>query len=515
MNLLLLILILTICSIKTLGFHTRTIKKRKNPVVLAMTADPVPSAPQASYSKGLEGMFDDEIKRIAYPALLSCFIEPLAINIESLFVGRLGNSQSLAALGIATSVMRLWFYSWKSITYSATTLIGRNRNNIENRNNRSKNRENYHLLKSTMSQCSLGLGVILTILLQVFSKPILALFNVSPDLNQLLFEETLSYYRIKATAAPAMMYILVNDGISRGNGDTKTPLIAASIGIIIQLLIQSNIKIASTYNLSIIKLTALASLFSSIATALFYSYLNFKKIPIVTNKKEKDDNSNNNSNNNGNNNDNNNTAIKKSIIESNSALFIKNLTLMGFWAYIAPQVTKISNTAAGTHQWLLSMFVINCIGHESLGIAAQVMFAKYPRLRGSTLKKKFLDISRKIGVLESLTMFITSFIIYPKLFIRDQSIINSIRIPSIITILMMIPTSYVIVSEGMLLGIGEFSLLCKNICISVLSSSILVKLVLHSGFTVFNSALGSVWLSITTMFLIRAILVHFNLKNIK
>ena len=480
------VLILLFCNLCSIYGYIKVSNRSRN-VILNAKSRPKPM-------KGLSHLYDEEIRKLTFPAIISSFMEPLAVNLESLFVGRyalISGSRNLAILSLSTSLVRLTFYSLKGITQSATTLIGQSDNNSLSRklNRKFKNdREDKQLLVDKTNKYSLILGCIISTIMIFSGRYLLNLFGAnnmgSENLENVINKDVLTYFRIRALAAPAVLFVLANEGISRGSSDTTTPLIATAIGVIFQVLILSNMPFFLLLNISETAVAAVAALASSIASAAFYVYIKNKRKNAIrisnsstSRSDERNDLANTDDKNGGFCNDRVIDKQTQSILFSNSLLFVKNIALMVFWARLASLTVSSGLTIAATHQVVLSMWILNCLLHEGLGCAAQVMYAKYPNLRTHSLRSKFNKFALWCGLLEILSLSLTR-IVWPKVaglsknagLEMGSTVTSLIPTPALISTLLLPITSITVVNESMLLGMGNFRLLAISVITSTLSS---------------------------------------------
>lgn len=151
------------------------------------------------------------IARLAIPALGTLAADPLVSLIDTAFVGRLG-TVSLAALAINAAVFSVAFMAFNFLAYGTTPLIAR-----------AWGRNDQASVARTTTQAlvlAVGLGLLATSILLVGSHQWLAVLQTPPE----AFPEAMTYLRIRALAAPAVLIITAANGAFRGRQDTLTPL---------------------------------------------------------------------------------------------------------------------------------------------------------------------------------------------------------------------------------------------------------------------------------------------------
>ncbi|CAM9651725.1 unnamed protein product, partial [Ectocarpus fasciculatus] len=160
---------------------------------------------------------DRQISALALPALMSLLVDPILSLVDTAYVGRGLGAISLAALGPCTSIFHFSFNTFRSLTQSTTALVGKSL--------AAGNEEEAGQIVQQMYviACVLGVGLQVTLLTQTPS--ILALMGAGP--KTALFREASGYLKVRALAAPAVLLIMVSEGVFRGHADTTAPAVAA------------------------------------------------------------------------------------------------------------------------------------------------------------------------------------------------------------------------------------------------------------------------------------------------
>lgn len=152
-----------------------------------------------------------QIARLAIPALGTLAADPLVSLIDTAFVGRLG-TVSLAALAINAAVFSVAFMAFNFLAYGTTPLIAQ-----------AWGRHDQASVARTTTQAlvlAVGLGLLATSILLIGARQWLAVLQTPPE----ALPEALTYLRIRALAAPAVLIITAANGTFRGQQDTLTPL---------------------------------------------------------------------------------------------------------------------------------------------------------------------------------------------------------------------------------------------------------------------------------------------------
>jgi putative MATE family efflux protein len=162
---------------------------------------------------------DREILRLAAPAFAALVAEPLFLVADSAIVGHLGTPQ-LAGLGVAGAWLATAVSVCVFLAYGTTASVAR--------------RLGAGDLRSALAQGVDGLwlavllGVLLAVVAVAAAGPLVSAFGTSPAATPY----AVTYLRVAAAGIPAMLLVLAATGVLRGLQDTRTPMVAATIGAV-------------------------------------------------------------------------------------------------------------------------------------------------------------------------------------------------------------------------------------------------------------------------------------------
>lgn len=159
---------------------------------------------------------DRRIFVLALPALGALAADPLLSLVDTYFVSRLGVI-GLGALAVNTAVFGFAFVLFNFLAYVTTPLVARALG--------AGRRDEAAQTVSTALGLGLLLGLLATVVLLLGGRLFLELVQTGPE----VMDPALSYLRIRALAAPAVLVTLAAQGAFRGFSDTKTPLYVALI----------------------------------------------------------------------------------------------------------------------------------------------------------------------------------------------------------------------------------------------------------------------------------------------
>jgi putative MATE family efflux protein len=162
---------------------------------------------------------DREILRLAAPAFAALVAEPLFLLADSAIVGHLGTPQ-LAGLGVAGALLATAVSVCVFLAYGTTASVAR--------------RLGAGDLRSALAQgidglwLALLLGTMLAVAAAALADPLVAAFGTS----EVATPYAITYLRVAAPGIPAMLLVLAATGVLRGLQDTRTPMVAATVGAV-------------------------------------------------------------------------------------------------------------------------------------------------------------------------------------------------------------------------------------------------------------------------------------------
>ena len=157
------------------------------------------------------GALDREIVGLAIPALGALAIDPLLTLADTAFVARLGTTE-LAALGVDTAILSFAFFAFNFLAYVLTPLVAKaiSSGDVE----RARRWVGDAILLAGV------LGILVWVVIEVLAPSFVSLMGASGEVA----DPAVEYLRIRAFAAPAVLFVTVGHGAFRGHKDTRTPL---------------------------------------------------------------------------------------------------------------------------------------------------------------------------------------------------------------------------------------------------------------------------------------------------
>ncbi|MDR1763177.1 MAG: MATE family efflux transporter [Dysgonamonadaceae bacterium] len=171
-----------------------------------------------------EGRIFRQLAGQAVPVMATGFIQMAYTLTDMGWLGHLG-SREMAAVGAMGII--LWFVDSLALLPKMGAEIGVAQSIGLRDVERAK-----QVASHTVS-IGLLMGVATTIMLLVFARPVISLFNLETELNIMASE----YLKICCLSLPAMFLIFTFSGIYNGTGNTSTPFYFMTIGLVCNMVL--------------------------------------------------------------------------------------------------------------------------------------------------------------------------------------------------------------------------------------------------------------------------------------
>jgi putative MATE family efflux protein len=167
---------------------------------------------------------DRAILSLALPAFGALVAEPLFLVADAAIVGRLG-TVPLAGLGIAGAVLATAVNLFVFLAYGTTATVARRAGAGDVRAAVAAGVDGMWL--------AAALGVTVALLAWPAAPGLVALFDPGPDVAA----QAVTYLRWSLPGVPAMLVVLAATGVLRGLRDTRTPLLVAAAGAVLNAVL--------------------------------------------------------------------------------------------------------------------------------------------------------------------------------------------------------------------------------------------------------------------------------------
>ena len=411
------------------------------------------------------------ILALALPSLGALIAEPLFTVIDSTMVGHLGTPQ-LAGLGVASTVLNTAVGLFIFLAYSTTSLTGRHL---------GAGRRDLALRSGVEAMwLAGGIGAVAAILLAVFASPLLTWLGA----DAATLPHALAYLRSSAPGLIGMFVVLAATGTLRGFQDTRTPLIAASVGAAFNAVV----------NWVLMYPLGLGVAGSGLGTALTQTLMALFLGGIVTRAARREG-----------------VSLKPSTYglfasaAEGTPLLIRTIALRVALLATLSAVTSISTQALAAHQIVWTLWSFAAYVLDALAIAAQALagFASGTGQRGAmqpllrTLSRWGLGFGAVVGVVLALTAPWMS-----RIFTTDLTVIDYATTAIIVSAFFQPVAGYVFLLDGILIGAGHGRYLAAASLLNLAVYAPVLWLIAHSSALASSPALALalVWLAYSAVY---------------
>ena len=403
---------------------------------------------------------------IAVPALIGMIADPLLSLVDTLYVSQLGSIE-LAALGACTSIFHLAFNAFRATTAATTSLVAGALQQGSNNNTSTIDavvpNENAQYVLSTTLQFSTLLGIFVA--LQLITTSNFALSCMGVPRTSTLYPHAISYLRIRALAAPAVLFITVSEGAFRGYGDTRIPLLASISAAVINAIFDP-ILMFHPFHMGVGGAAA-ATAGSQIVAMLVYSSILHKRNMISSRSSGAS------------------TSTKRSpnqrrnviytILRANISMLIKQFSLLIAWAYATSRATQIGHFHVAAHQIALSLWLVFALLQDGLAVAAQVLMSRATSLKTVRSLTRFMV---QASVVQSAACSLCIYILRglaPAVFSRDVQVTEQLQLLMPVLTAFQPLVSATLVLESLVVGGKCFSLLAVGTCVATVISMAIMR----------------------------------------
>ena len=432
-----------------------------------MSGDPDEATPASSMPTITTG----KILALALPSLGALIAEPLFTIIDSTMVGHLGTPQ-LAGLGVASTVLNTAVGLFIFLAYSTTSLTGRHL---------GAGRRDLALRSGVEAMwLAGGIGAVAAILLAVFASPLLTWLGA----DAATLPHALAYLRFSAPGLIGMFVVLAATGTLRGFQDTRTPLIAASVGAAFN----------AVANWVLMYPLGLGVAGSGLGTALTQTLMALFLGGIVARSARREG-----------------VSLKPSTYglfasaAEGTPLLIRTIALRVALLATLSAVTSISTQALAAHQIVWTLWSFAAYVLDALAIAAQALagFASGTGQRGAmqpllrTLSRWGLGFGAVVGMVLALTAPWMS-----RIFTTDLTVIDYATTAIIVSAFFQPVAGYVFLLDGILIGAGHGRYLAAASLLNLAVYAPVLWLIAHSSVLASSPALALalVWLAYSAMY---------------
>ena len=415
--------------------------------------------------------YDRDILALALPALGALAADPLVSLVDTAFVGRL-NATALGALGVNTAIFSLAFFVFNFLAYGTTPMIGR-----------AIGRGDRAAAGRTVVQAltlAVVLGLLALVFLELFARPVVTLMGATGELQ----DPALSYLRVRALAAPAVLLITAGNGVFRGFQDTRTPLVITLWLNAVNLVLDPLLIFGLGWGL--VGAAIATTVAQWVGAVWFVALLLGAKreafaVPLALPRLKE----------------------LRPFLKIGWELAVRTFSLLATLTLATAVATRLGVLEVAAHQVAAQLWLFLALTVDALAIAAQALVAKYlgegKREEARAVSNRLLFLGLGVGVLLGVAFWLLRPYL-AGLFTDDPVIVETVLTLFPFVALMQPLNALVFVWDGVFVGKEMFTYLAGAMVVSSLVAVALLLLVIPLGW-----GLAGVWWAIVAFMLMRAL----------
>ena len=404
----------------------------------------------------LRSRHDREIAVLAVPALGSLVADPLLSLVDTAFVGRI-STDALAGLGVATALFGVAFFVFNFLEYGTTTQVGLAVGADEPA---AAARATGAALRMAVVAGIVSLGIV-----ELAADPLLRLLGASEGARA----EALTYVRIRALAAPAVLTVRAAHGAFRGYQDTRTPFVVTAVINGINLVLDPILIFAAGWGIAGAATATVAAQWAGAAWLVVL--LRRLARPAGSPKPERGD--------------------LTSLLRIGRDLIIRTSSLLAAFTVGTAVAARISDEAVAAHQVVSQLFLFLALALDALAVAAQAMVSMRIGRRdlagGTEAADRLAVIGVAVGVMVGGALAALSGVL-PGVFTDEPAVVDAMRPAYWIMAATQPLVAVVFVWDGVFFGVGDFGYLAGAMAMSAVLAIGVTLLVLPLGW-----GLAGVW----------------------
>lgn len=410
---------------------------------------------------------DRRILSLGLPALGALAADPLVSLVDTAFVGRISTT-ALAALGIDAAIFGLAFFAFNFLAYGVTPLVAKALGEGD--------ADRAARLVTNALVAAVGLGLLVTAVVQVVAVPALELMGASPE----VLPEAEGYLRIRVLAAPAVLVITLGHGAFRGHQDTRTPFLVTAAFNVVNLVLDPILIFGAGWGLNG---AAVATLTAQMLGAVWFVGLIKRRLGLSWDG----------------------VSIGEllGLARVGRDVVIRTAALLTTFTLATRVAASIGDTAVAAHQVLAQILFFLALTIDALAVAAQSLI---PRYLGEGRSRDAWDVSIRlvelglvVGVLFSgLLILARPFV--PGWFTSEPEVVDAIEGVWFVLALLQPPAALAYVWDGIVMGAGDFRYLA-----AAMVASMVVSVALLLGVGPLGWGLAGVWWSLATLMATRVV----------
>lgn len=407
---------------------------------------------------------DRRILGLAVPALGTLAADPLLSLVDTGFVAQLGTIP-LAALGVDTAIFSFAFFAFNFLAYATTPMVAR-------RLGEGDAAGAGRVVVQALFLAAV-LGTVSALVLAGTARQLIGLMQASPE----LLEPAVSYLRIRALAAPAMLVVTAGHGAFRGMHDTRTPLWITLAINLVNLLLDPLLIFGVGWGL---EGAAIATVIAQWIGAIWFvtRLVRIGRLRRWAWHRPR-------------------LTELRPMLTTGGALTVRTLFLTGTLTVATAVAASMGAAEVASHQVLAQTWLLLAMIVDALAIAAQAMVAdelgRSDRQGATAVAARLARWGLAVGVALAILVFVGRSLLAAA-FGSGPEVAALIERAAVVTALMQPVAALVFVADGIYLGLLQVRYLVYSTAAGAVAGGIVLAATLSQGW-----GLLGVWWGITAM----------------
>lgn len=410
---------------------------------------------------------DQEIFRLAVPALGALAADPLVSLVDTAFVGQLGKVP-LGALGVSVAVFSIAFFMFSFLAYGTTPLIA----------GAVADGRAGDAGRITAGALVLGLtiGLAMTGILELFADPVLRLMGAEAD----LLADAAVYLRIRALGMPAVLVATVAHGVFRGHQDTKTPMWVTGSIAVLNLILDPILIFGLGGGLAGAAWATTIAQWLGAGVFAFLFYVRREGFALQMKWPG--------------------FEALRPLVGAGRALLIRSGSLLAAFTLATAVATRQGDEIVAAHQVAVQLWIFLALVVDSLAIAGQALVGLHV-MKDPALARAYATRLLQWGLIGGgflAAVVAAGWTVLPGVFTNDVEVLAQVEAVYVFIVVMQPLNAMVFVWDGIAIGASRFTFLAASTVASALATAAVLGVVQLRGW-----GLRGVWWALVAMMVVR------------
>ena len=413
---------------------------------------------------------DRQIRSLAVPALGALAVEPVYVAVDTAIIGHVGTSE-LAGVALAATVLSIVVAGSNVLAYGATERIARCRGR--------RDTVGAARIATQSLWVAFAASVVLAPLVATVGRLITRVVETDPDTTA----HAVRYLWISSLGLPAVLGVMAAQGICRGHGDYRTPLVILAVSngvnVVVELLLVVVLDLSVTGS-------ALSTVIAQWLAVLWFIRRVWTHVGPSQQRRP-------------------NLSVMADLSRVSGALALRVGAMLVVLSGSAVLAGRAGTDVLAAHQIVMGAFILLALILDALALPAQTLVAE---ARGSREQSLAALIARRVYILSLITGVTLSVGLFAgsgpiaSIFSSDPVVVHAAGNGLRILAIGLIPGAVAFAGDGILIGAGDFTFLAVA---SVFHSVAIIAAAVFTG--VGAHPLWTVWLLFSAWLVLRAVTV--------